>query len=103
MQNPLSQFLGPTPDQGQAYPQQNASPVVNQAMLGSLANMVKMLEGSGNGNKALQMLAGTNPQVKSIMDMCSGKNPRDVFIQECQNRGVNPQYALNVLAQIGIR
>lgn len=44
--------------------------------------------------------AHQNPQVNAIMQMCQGKNPRDVFISECKNRGLNPD---EVMGSLGLK
>lgn len=41
-----------------------------------------------------------NPQMQMIMQLCKGRNPKDVFFEECQKRGVDPQRILN---QLGIK
>lgn len=62
-----------------------------------LANMLMTAQNPG---AALNMLAQKNPQFNSIIQMCNGKNPRDVFIAECQRRGLDPA---QVMAQMGLK
>lgn len=103
MANPLSKFLvqqpGQVPVQSNSFPTQG----VNQQMLNGLQNMVNMLNGSNNKEAAVQALAGVNPQMAEIMQLCNGKNPKEVFIEGCRQRGVDPQYALTIMSQIGIQ
>lgn len=58
--------------------------------LAPLKNMLSMLRATQNPQAALQMLAQKNPQVAQAMNMCRGKNPRDVFFAECKTRGIDP-------------
>lgn len=103
MANPLSKFLVQQP--GQAPVQSNSFPSqgVNQQMLNGLQNMVNMIGGSNNKEAAMKALAGVNPQMAEIMQLCSGKNPKEVFIEECCRRGIDTQYALTIMSQIGIQ
>lgn len=41
-----------------------------------------------------------NPQFAAVIQMCNGKNPRDVFIAECQRRGIDPEQAMQ---QMGLK
>lgn len=103
MANPLSKFLVQYP--GQAPAQNNSLPNqgVNQQMLSGLQNMVNTINGSNNKEAAMQALAGVNPQMAEIMQLCNGRDPKEVFIEGCQQRGIDPQYALTIMSQIGIR
>lgn len=55
-----------------------------------IADIIQMLNGSQNPAALMNMLAQQNPQVAQAMNMCRGKNPRDVFFAECKNRGIDP-------------
>lgn len=63
----------------------------------NLMKMVGVVRNSGNPGAVLQNMAQNNPAIKQAMDLCQGKNPRDVFMQECQNRGVNPQQIMSMI------
>ena len=84
MANPLNQILGQAP-----------IPMNNQS-----AQMAQMLKGVKNPEAAMMQLAQQNPQVAQIMQMCQGKNPKEVFLQECQRRGIDPQQIMN---QLGLK
>lgn len=103
MANPLSKFLvqqpGQMPVQSDPVPAQG----LNHQMLNGLQNMVNMLNGSNNKEAAVQALAGVNPQMAEIMQLCNGRNPKEVFIEGCRQRGIDPQYALTIMSQIGIQ
>lgn len=70
-----------------------ANPFKQNMPVGNLSqfkNMINMLNAAQNPQAALNMLAQQNPQVAQAMNMCRGKNPRDVFFAECKNRGIDP-------------
>ena len=52
---------------------------------------------AGNPGVILQQLAQNNPQLASIVQMCQGRNPQQVFYSLCQQRGINPEDILNQL------
>lgn len=91
MANPLNQILG-----------QAQAPMNNQSaqMVQSFQRMAQMLKGVNNPEAAMMQLAQQNPQVAQIMQMCQGKNPKEVFLQECQRRGIDPQQIMN---QLGLK
>lgn len=91
MANPLNSLLQP----------QNNAPQMTGPNPGIAAfqRMARMLQSANDPAAAINALAQQNPQVRQVMQMCSGKNPRDVFIQECKNRGINPD---ELMSQLGI-
>ena len=91
MANPLNQILGQSP-----------APMNNQSaqMVQSFQRMAQMLKGVKNPGAAMMQLAQQNPQVAQIMQMCQGKNPKEVFLQEYQRRGIDPQQIMN---QLGLK
>lgn len=91
MANPLNQILGQAP-----IPTNNQS----AQMVQSFQRMAQMLKGVKNPGAAMMQLAQQNPQVAQIMQMCQGKNPKEVFLQECQRRGIDPQQIMN---QLGLK
>lgn len=103
MANPLSKFLVQHPGQVPAQSNQLANQVVDQRMLNGLQNMVSMFNGSNHKEAVLKTLASANPQMAEIMQLCSGKDPKEVFIEGCRQKGIDPQYALTIMSQIGIQ
>lgn len=91
MPNPLNQILGQAP-----------APMNNQSgqMVQSFQRMAQMLKGAKNPEAAIMQLAQQNPQVSQIMQMCQGRNPKEVFLQECQNRGIDPE---QIMSQLGLK
>lgn len=103
MANPLSRFLvqqpGQVPVQSDVAPSQG----LNQQMLNGLQNMVNMFNGSNQKEAVMQALASANPQMAEIMQLCNGRNPKEVFVEGCRQRGIDPQYALTIMSRIGIQ
>ena len=52
--------------------------------------MVNKLKQAGNPQAAVEQMAQTNPNVKKAMDMCKGKNPKQVFEEMCRQNGMDP-------------
>lgn len=80
MSNPLMGMMG-----GNA-PQQN-----------SMMQMIGLLKNAGNPAAMLQNMAQSDPAIKKAMDMCQGKNPQQVFMEQCQAQGINPQSVIGNL------
>lgn len=87
MANPLSNLFPQAPQ-----PAPNNSPA-----LASFQRMAQMLRTAQNPDAAIAALARQNPQVGQIMQMCQGKDPKQLFIAECKNRGIDPAQALQML------
>ena len=65
-----------------------------------LKQAVQLFKSAQDPNAVLQLIAQKNPQMNQIIQMCSGKNPRDVFIEECNKRGIDPQ---SIIQQLDIK
>lgn len=65
--------------------------------LNNLQNMMDMLKNAGNPSTMIQSMAQSDPAIKKAMDMCQGKNPQQVFMEQCQSQGINPQQILGNL------
>lgn len=52
---------------------------------------------NGNPNEIFQQLGKQNPQFNQILQMCNGKNPQDVFMSMCKNKGIDPNAILKEL------
>lgn len=76
---------------------------VNQEMLSGFKNVVSQVGGPENGPNSIGALARDNAQMQQVLQYCNGRDPKEVFIQECRNRGIDPQFALNVMSSIGIK
>ncbi len=65
--------------------------------IGNLKNMLGMIKVSGNPDIILQNMAQSDPAIKKAFEMCRGKNPQEVFLEECQKTGKNPQDIIGML------
>ena len=70
----------------------NAMQVIRQAK-----HMISMLNMAKDPQKALMQAASQNPMLGSVMQMCQGRNPKDVFYTQCNQMGVNPDEVINML------
>lgn len=70
--------------------------------LQNIKNIASMLKGKSNPMQALQMLAGQNPQIGQVLTMLnnSGMSPKDLFMQQAQQKGVNPDEIIEMLKGI---
>lgn len=83
-----------------ANPLNNLFQTQNNSMANpAIGNMVNMIGALNNPQKAIQQMIAQNPQMAQIIQMCNGKNPKDVFMAECQRRGIDPQ---QILSQLGV-
>lgn len=83
-----------------ANPLNNLFQTQNNSMTNpAIGNMVNMIGALNNPQKAIQQMVSQNPKMAQIIQMCNGKNPKDVFMAECQRRGVDPQ---QILSQLGV-
>lgn len=96
MANPLMRMMGGAPAANPAM-----APMANMQMIKQAAQSAKkmmgMLNGVKNPQQALMMAAQQNPQLNAVMRMCQGKDPQQVFYEECQKNGVNPEDILKEL------
>lgn len=70
------------------------NPLVNQ-----IKRMAQMVNSVRNPQQVLAHLAQNNPQVKSVMDLCQGRNPEQVFRNMCVQKGINPEEIIQALKQ----
>lgn len=87
--NPLFQAMNGNATQSQ--------PMGNPQIMQSIKRMVGMLNGVQSPEKALQMLAQQNPLMAQVMQMTNGRDPKQVFYEMCNQKGVNPDDILNEL------
>ena len=85
MANPLMSNMG-SPQTG-----------INPQALQSIKQMMNAFKAMSNPQQALMQMAQKNPQLNSVMQMLNGRNPKDVFMEECQKRGIDPNTIINQL------
>lgn len=66
-------------------------PMVNQ-----ISQMYKTFNSMGNPMMAMQQMAMKNPQLQPVVQMLQhGANPEMIFKQMCQQRNIDPDYAIS--------
>ena len=64
---------------------------LNPAM-SNIRNAYQMLTNAQNPMQVFQQIAGNNPQLQPILNaLRGGMNPQQLFMNMCQQRGINPQ------------
>lgn len=63
----------------------------------SAKQMMNMLSSVKDPQKALMAVAQQNPQLNAVMQMCHGRNPEEVFREECKKCGADPDQIINML------
>lgn len=74
--------------------QMNPQMLQNIQQIKGLMNQMKSIQ---NPNLVIQQMAEQNPQMKQILQMCQGQNPKDVFYTMCQQRGIDPEQVIKLL------
>lgn len=86
MANPLMGMMGSAQAAG-----------MNMGVLQQMKQTMGMLRAMKNPQQALQMIAQQNPESASILQMAQGRNPVEIFREECQKHGVDADQAMNAL------
>lgn len=96
MANPLMGMMGKSPTVNQTIGvMQNNNALVQAAQ--SAKRMMGMLRAAKNPQQAFMQVAQQNPQLNSVMQMLNGRNPQEVFYEECKKKGINPEDILSQL------
>lgn len=92
MANPLISMAAPL-----AKPAANPNMDAIRQAAQSAKRMMGMLQAVKDPQQALMMAAQQNPQLNAVLQMCQGKDPQQVFYEECKKSGVNPDEVMNLL------
>lgn len=79
-----------------------ANPIISKLMSQqginpNLKNMVSMMKGAKNPEAMIQQLASQNPQMKQVIDMVGNGDPKQIFMNACKQKGVDPSDILSFL------
>lgn len=66
----------------------------------SVKNMIGMLRAAKNPQAAIMQAAQQNPNFGSVVQMCQGRNPQDVFSEECRKHGLDPNQTMQQIQQM---
>lgn len=72
-------------------------PQINMAAIGQIKQMMGAVSAMQNPMRALQVMSGQIPVLGQVLQLCQGRNPRDVFYEECKKVGANPDEVLSYL------
>lgn len=75
----------------------------NNATTGGIGNIakikqaMKMVQFAQNPQMAMQQAIQQNPELATVLQLCNGRNPEQVFYEMCKQKGVDPNTILNQL------
>ena len=97
MANPLMGMMdGGAPAANQTVGAMQGNNALMQAAQ-SAKRMMGMLNAAKNPQQAFMQVAQQNPQLNAVMQLVGGRNPQEVFYEQCQKKGVNPEDILRQL------
>ena len=67
------------------------------AAIGNIKRMMGMVQMATNPMQAVQAMSGQVPVLGQVLQMVQGRNPKDVFYEECKKVGANPDEILSYL------
>lgn len=74
-----------------------AKPAPDPQAVNAVKGMISNLRSVQNPDAVIQMLAGKNPLLGNVMRMLNGRNPQQVFFEECRRQGIDPNEIINML------
>lgn len=86
MDNPLMGIMGGASAAG-----------MNMGMLQQMQQMMGAFRTMKNPQQALMAMAQQNPESASILQMAQGKNPVEIFREECRKHGKDPDQMMKAL------
>lgn len=96
MANPLMGMMdGSLPAKLEMAPMTNMQMFKQAAQ--SAKKMMGILQSVKNPQQALMMAAQQNSDLNSVLQLVGGRNPEQVFYEECQKGGINPEDILKEL------
>lgn len=70
---------------------------INPQMLKGIKSYMQTVKMAQNPSEALTAISQQSPQLKNIMELCKGRNPKDVFMEQCESLGYNPDEIIRML------
>lgn len=86
MSNPLFSSMGNKPDV-----------FIDPQIIASVKRMAGILNAAKDPAAALNKVAGQNPSLGMVLNLCRGRDPKEVFYELCEKNGINPDDILNQL------
>lgn len=104
MANPLAGIMGGNASTAVAQTAPAAAPLSKMGALKQAAQQLKKVMATiqvmKNPQQAIMQMAQQDPQLNAVMQMCQGRNPQDVFAEQCKAHGVDPQAAMQQIQQL---
>lgn len=66
----------------------------------SVKRMMEMLNATKNPQTAIMQAAQQNQQLGTVMQMCQGRNPQEVFVEQCKQHGMDPDETMRQIQQM---
>lgn len=70
---------------------------INPQMLKGIKSYMQTVKMAQNPSEVLSAISQQSPQLRNVMELCKGRNPRDVFMEQCQNMGYDPDEIVKML------
>lgn len=70
---------------------------MNMGAIQQMKQAMGMFRAMKNPQQALQMIAQKNPESAAVLQMAQGKNPVEIFREECRKHGKNPEEMMKAL------
>lgn len=70
---------------------------LNPQAVNTVKGMLQNLRSVQNPEAVINTLASKNPLLGSVMRMVGGRDPKQVFFEECQRQGIDPNEIINML------
>lgn len=66
-----------------------------QRNLNAVQGIFDLVSASANPNAMLMQVARNNPNLMQVMQMCQGRNPKEMFFAKCKENGIDPNAILS--------
>lgn len=73
---------------------------INPQMLQQVKQAMNALRSVANPQQAIMMAAQNNSQLGAVMQMCQGRNPQEVFEEQCKQHGIDPKNAMQQIQKM---
>lgn len=70
---------------------------INPQAVNTVKGMLQNLRSVQNPEAVINTLADKNPMLGNVMRMIGGRDPKQVFFEECQRQGIDPNEIINML------
>lgn len=75
---------------------------IDQQAMQQIQQMANAIGAAQNPEAALMQMAQQNPKIAAILEMCRGRSLKEVFYEQCRQRGANPDDIIPQLKRAGL-